>query len=128
MINNKDSAVDVFQAVVDAKHFDSKWAGIYQSICGLLFLGTPFRGAGGLNQTELVRAIQSHYEHDQVQGSNFNILNPGNETLMDLMDTFLETRKQRYKSYLACFFELNPSNVGAVYKGAPTQVYQTERD
>ena len=128
MINNKDSAVDDFQAVVDAKHSDSKWAGIYQSICGLLFLGTPFRGAGGLNQTELLRAIQSKYEHDQVQGSSFNILDPGNETLMDLMDTFFETRQQRYKAYLACFFEQKLSNVGALYKGPPTQVYQMERD
>lgn len=128
LINNKDNAVDVFQAVVDAKHSDSKWAGIYQSICGLLFLGTPFRGAEGLNQTELLRAIQSQYEHDQVQGSNFNNLDPGKETLMDLMDAFFETRQQRYKAHLACFFEQKPSNVGTVYKGPLTQVYHMERD
>lgn len=126
-INNNENAVDRFQAVVDAKQSDSKWAGIYQSICGLLFFGTPFRGAGGLSQTELLRAIQSQYEHDQVQGSNFNILDPGNETLMDLMDTFFETRQQRYKAHLACFFEQKPSNVGAIYKGPLTQVYQMER-
>ncbi|MCJ1422997.1 hypothetical protein MMC29_000878 [Sticta canariensis] len=109
----------VLKAVVDAKHSDSKWDGIYPSICGLLFLGTPFRGAGGLNHMELLRAIQSQYEHDQVQGSNFNILHPGNETLMDLMDTFFETRQQRYKAYLACFFEQKPSNVGTGYKRQP---------
>ncbi|MCJ1424696.1 hypothetical protein MMC29_002584, partial [Sticta canariensis] len=111
----------VLKAIVDAKRSESNWPGIYQSICGILFFGTPFRGAGGLDQTELLRAIQSQYEDDQIQGSNLNILAPGNETLMDLMEIFFETRREEYKAQIACFFELKPSNVGAIYNGPREQ-------
>lgn len=117
-----------FQAIVDAKRSESKWPGIYHSTCGILFFGTPFRGAEGLNQTELLGAIQSQYESHQVQGSNLNILAPGNETLMDLMDMFFETRQEKNRAHIACFFEQKPSNVGAIYKGPRTQVYQAEKN
>ena len=112
-----------FQGIVDAKRSESRWPGIYQSICGILFFGTPFRGAAGLKQTELLRAIQSQYEDDRIEESNLSILDPGNETLIDLVDIFLETRQERNKARIACFFELKPSNVGAIYKGSRTQVH-----
>ena len=88
----------------------------------MLFLGTPFRGAGGLTQTGILRAIQSQYQEDQIQGSNLHILAPGNETLLDLMDEFSETRKKRDVALVACFFEQKPSNVGAIYHGPRLQV------
>ena len=88
----------------------------------MLFLGTPFRGAGGLSQTGILRAIQSRYQEEQIQGSNLHILAPGNETLLDLMDEFSETRKERNIPRVACFFEQKPSNVGAIYKGPRLQV------
>ena len=76
----------------------------------------PFRGAGGLNQAEILQVIQNQYEDGQIQGSKLNILAPGNETLMDLMDVFFETRQERNMARVACFFEQKPSNVGAIYK------------
>lgn len=88
----------------------------------MLFFGTPFRGASGLSQARIFQAIQSQYREGQIQGSNLNILAPGNETLMDLMDDFSETRKERNLARVACFFEQKPSNVGAIYKGPPLQV------
>lgn len=115
-----------FQAIVEAKRSWNKWPGIFQSTVGMLFFGTPFRGAGGLNQSEMVRAIQSQYEDDQILGPNLNILAPGNESLMDLMDMFFETRQERHMARVACFFESKPSNVGAIYKGAPKQVGPVE--
>jgi hypothetical protein len=39
---------------------------------------------------------------------------PGNETLLDLVDAFMETRRERAKAKIACFFEMCPSNVGAI--------------
>ncbi|MCJ1429508.1 hypothetical protein MMC29_007423, partial [Sticta canariensis] len=113
----------VLKAIVDAKRAESRWRGIYQSTCGILFFGTPFRGAAGLNQTELLRAIQSQYEDDQIQRSNLNILDPGNETLVDLVDMFLETRQEKNLARIACFFELKPSNVGAIYDGPRIQKF-----
>ena len=104
------------------KRSNSNFPGIYTSTTGILFFGTPFRGAGGLNQTEMLRAIQSQYEDDQIQESNLNILAPGNEILLDLLDLFFETRQERNLARVACFFEEKPSNVGAIYRGPRIQV------
>jgi hypothetical protein len=43
-----------------------------------------------------------------------NILDPGNELLQDLVDGFGKTRSLPNKAHVACFFELQPSNVGAI--------------
>ena len=108
-----------------AKRSGDKWLDIYRSTTGMLFIGTPFRGAGGLSQAGILRAIQSQYEGEQVQGSTLNILAPGNEILLDLMDEFSETRKERNIAHVACFFEQKPSNVGAIYKGPRLQVSES---
>ena len=104
-----------------AKRSGDKWLDIYRSTTGVLFFGTPFRGAGGLSQAGILRAIQSQYKEEQIQESNLHILAPGNETLIDLMDEFSETRKERNIARVACFFEQKPSNVGAIYKGPRLQ-------
>lgn len=113
------------QATVDAKRLNSRWAGIYTSTTGLLFFGTPFRGAGGLSQAEMLQAIQSQYEDDQIQASTLNILAPGNKTLGDLLDLFFETRQERNLARVACFFEQKPSNVGAILGGPRMNVSAT---
>ena len=71
----------------------------------MLFLGTPFRGAGGLNQGEMLQAALSQNEEGQVQGAVLNVLAPGSESLMDFVDDFHATRQGKSKAYLACFFE-----------------------
>ena len=88
----------------------------------MIFFGTPFRGAAGLNQSELLLAAQSQYEGGQVQGAVLNILAPGNESLTDLMTFFFETRQEKDKAWVACFFELKSSNVGAILDGRPVYV------
>ena len=88
----------------------------------MAFFGTPFRGAGGLNQGEMLQAAYSQYEEDQVQGAVLNILVPGNESLTDLMTFFFETRQEKNKAHVACFFEQKPSNVGAILRGNRIQV------
>ena len=75
----------------------------------------------------MLLAIQSQYDDDQIQGSSLNILAPGNETLMDLMELFFETRQEKNMAQVACFFEQKPSNVGAIYKGSRIQVGQATR-
>ena len=90
----------------------------------MVFFGTPFRGVGGLSQSELVRAAQSQYEEGQVQGAVLNILAPRNEILIDLMDIFFETRQKKSKAYVACFFEQKASNVGAILSGSRIQIYE----
>ena len=90
--------------------------------------GTPFRGAGGLNQTEMIRAAHSQYEEDQVQGEILNILSSSNESLIDLTTCFLETRGEYGKAHIACFFEQKSSNVGAILRGSWIQVSQEDLD
>lgn len=51
-----------------------------------------------------------------------NILAPENETLIDLMDDFSETRKERNLARVTYFFEQKLSNVDAIYKESPLQV------
>ncbi len=121
-IGSEQIRIKKVQATVVAKRSGDKWLDIYRSTTGMLFFGTPFRGASGLSQARILQAIQSQYREGQIQGSNLNILAPGNETLMDLMDDFSETRKEGNIARLACFFEQKPSNVGAIYQGPPLQV------
>ena len=99
--------------MADAKRNHTDWPGIFTSTTGMIFFGTPFRGAAGLNQNELLLAAQSQYEEDQVQGAALNILVPGNDSLADLMTLYFETRQEKWKAHVACFFELKSSNVGA---------------
>lgn len=93
-----------------------------------MFFGTPFRGAGGLSQDEMLRAAQSQYEEGQVQGAVLHILAPGNETLMDLMTLFFETRQEKDKAHIACFYEKKSSNVGAILGGTRIQVRGSSLD
>ena len=51
-----------------------------------------------------------------------NILAPGNESLTDLMTFFFETRLEKNKAHVACFYEQKPSNVGAILRGSRIQV------
>ena len=88
----------------------------------MVFFGTSFRGAGGFNQSEIIRAAQSQYEDDQVLGENLNVLAPRNECLVDLMDVYFETRQENNKAYVACFYEQKPSNVGVILRGSRVQV------
>lgn len=80
--------IDAARTIVDAKRSRDKWPAIYQSTVDVMFFGTPFRGADGLNQSEMLLAIQSQYDNDQIQGFSVNILASGNETLKDLMELF----------------------------------------
>jgi hypothetical protein len=102
------------QALVKAYHDTKQWHGIFQSTTGLVFFGTPFRGAEGMSQSEMLQAALSEYEQEEVHTEVLTILDPGNELLQDLVDEFGTTRSLPNKAQVACFFELQPSNVGAI--------------
>jgi hypothetical protein len=100
------------QALLDAHHEDSKWPGVFASTTGLIFFGTPFRGAEGMSQMEMLTAAQSEYQKHEIQADTLATLQPGNEFLQDVVDQFGKTRRQAHKAQVACFYELKPSNVG----------------
>ncbi|KAF1961532.1 hypothetical protein CC80DRAFT_402666 [Byssothecium circinans] len=104
----------VLKALLDARHTQSEWPGIYASTTGLIFFGTPFRGAEGMSQMEMLEAARREYEKEEVQLDVLKILEPGNEFLQDLVDQFGKTRKEADKAAVACFYELKSSNVGKI--------------
>ena len=111
------------QALIEAKWNGDEWPGIFKSTTGLLFLGTPFRGTGGLSVSEMLLRAERIYGDHQVQGAILNILTPGNETLLDLIDTFFkQTRQEDHKALIACFYELKASNVGRFVGGTQMEV------
>jgi hypothetical protein len=87
---------------------------MFASTTGLIFFGTPFRGAEGMSQVEMLAAAQREYEEDEVQTDILKILEPGNEFLQEVVDQFLKTRRQVNKAQVACFYELKSSNVGRI--------------
>jgi hypothetical protein len=104
----------VSQALLDARSDESEWPGIVTSTTGLLFFGTPFRGAEGMSQMEMLDAARSEYDEDEVQSDIIRVLDQGNEFLQDIVDQFGRTRRQINRSKVACFFELKASNVGKI--------------
>ncbi|KAF2732461.1 hypothetical protein EJ04DRAFT_335557 [Polyplosphaeria fusca] len=104
----------VLKALLDARREEEEWPGIFNSTGGLLFFGTPFRGAEGMSQMEMLEAARREYKEDDVQPQILQILQPGNEFLQDLVDQFGRTRKLANRAVVACFFELKASNVGKI--------------
>jgi hypothetical protein len=102
------------QALLDARQHESEWPGVFASTTGLIFFGTPFRGAEGMSQVEMLAAAQREYQHDEIQPQVLKILEPGNEFLQELADQFGKTRALANKAQVACFYELKSSNVGRI--------------
>jgi hypothetical protein len=110
----KERTAKASQALIDARHDESEWPGIFASTTGLIFLGTPFRGAEGMSQVEMLAAAQREYQQDEIQPEVLKILEPGNEFLQEVVDQFGKTRRQPNKAQVACFYELKSSNIGRI--------------
>jgi hypothetical protein len=80
----------------------------------MIFLGTPFRGAPGLTQAEMIGAAEALYR-DTVQGEILRILDPGDEILLDMVHVFEKIRGQSSnKAQITCFYEQKPCNVKGI--------------
>ncbi|PSN70659.1 hypothetical protein BS50DRAFT_463049, partial [Corynespora cassiicola Philippines] len=55
----------VLKALLEARHSESEWPGVFASTTGLVFFGTPFRGAEGMSQVEMLAAARQEYEEDE---------------------------------------------------------------
>jgi hypothetical protein len=97
-----------------SEQFPDDWPGIYESVGGMIFLGTPFRGAPGLTQAEMIHAAAALYRNT-VQGEVLRILDPGDELLLEMVHVFEKIRtRSSNKAQIACFFEQKPCNVKAI--------------
>ena len=102
------------EALLDAKEEVDERRGVFTSTTGLMFFGTPFRGAEGMSQVEMLEAALREYDADQIQADVLQILQPGNEFLQELVDKFGRMRSQQSQAEVACFYELKSSNVGGI--------------
>jgi disulfide oxidoreductase YuzD len=83
------------------------------STTGILFLGTPFRGANQeLSQGAILQAARRQYGDDLVQKQSLKILRPENEDLSDLMDCFNSIQQEAYMPNMICFYEEIVSDIG----------------
>jgi hypothetical protein len=105
------------KTLLEAKENESDWPGIFTSTTGVIFFGTPFRGAEGMTQSEMLDAARREYEEDEIVPTVLEVLRPGNEFLQDLVDKFGKSQSRPNKVPVACFFELKVSNVGAIVGG-----------
>jgi hypothetical protein len=88
---------------------------VFSSTTGLIFFGTPFRGAEGMNQMEMLEAARREHHEDQVLPTTLEVLQPGNVYLKEVVEGYLKkTRGQTNKTQIACFYELKSSNVGRI--------------
>lgn len=108
----------------------SDYPGIYDSITGILFLGTPHQGW----EMSAIPAVGETYE--LIQQQRFRIedgllqtLAPGNPILVDTAADFTRHVKQRTAPpELFCFFERRPTDVGRILglEGSTTMLLRSE--
>ncbi|KAI9858972.1 MAG: hypothetical protein M1824_003973 [Vezdaea acicularis] len=105
----------IVMTVIKARISKSLYPGIFDSIAGILFFGTPFRGTHKeLSQGAILQRALAEYEEDKVQRGNLAILDPGNEILSDLVDQYFEIQLEGNLPRMVCFYELQSSNIGGI--------------
>jgi hypothetical protein len=88
---------------------------VYESVTGLVFLGTPFREThDSLSQGEILRRAYELFAENPVHGENLNVLQAGGESLIDLVDNYLRIARQGTMPKIACFYEQKASFVGKI--------------
>nr|KAK5442892.1 hypothetical protein LTR18_005569 [Exophiala xenobiotica] len=103
------------KVVCDAYHDREEWPGIVDAVRGLVFFGTPFRGADGMSQSEMVQAAAGEYTEEDIEREPLHILDPSNELLQDMVDNFQKRVWVKMPhAQVACFFELQASEIGAI--------------
>ena len=101
------------EALLAARRDPKEWGDIFDWTTGLVFFGTPFRGALGMKQVELLEAARLKYSTEEIQGETLRILQSGNETLVNLVNEFCQLRRQGTK--VRCFYELKETAVGKLF-------------
>ena len=68
-----------------------------------------------MSQSEMVQAAAREYAEEDIEREALHILDPGNELLQDLVDDFQKrVWGNMPQTRIACFFELQASEIGAI--------------
>ncbi|KAK5327659.1 hypothetical protein LTR93_003045 [Exophiala xenobiotica] len=90
-------------------------SGIFNAVRGLVFFGTPFRGAVGMSVSQMVQAASQEYEKEDIETKPLEVLELGNELLQTLLDDFQTWVWPRMlQTQMACFYELQASEIGRI--------------
>ncbi|KAJ9494223.1 hypothetical protein H2202_010284 [Exophiala xenobiotica] len=86
-----------------------KSSDIFNAVRGLVFFGTPFRGAVGMS------AAAQEYEKEDIETKPLEVLEQGNELLQTLLDDFQAwVWPKMLQTQMACFYELQASEIGGI--------------
>ena len=81
-----------------------------------------------MSQIEMVQAAAQEYAAEDIERDPLLILDPGNELLQDLGDRFQRrVWGNMPKAKMACFFEMQASEVGAIVGGNRRKVGRSPR-
>ncbi|GKZ78533.1 hypothetical protein AnigIFM56816_002206 [Aspergillus niger] len=110
---------------------------IFSSTVGVIFMGTPFRGAhGGLSNGEILAAadeqIRMLKDEDErreaiIVKRILDILTPGNESLFNLLTNFLSIPDDLMPQLL-CLYETQPANVWKIIGHSKNKEILVPRD
>jgi len=109
------------QAYVNAKLDPDQYPGIYDSITGIVFLGTPHRGNLESKATQAVIFDAIARARMQVQDNILHTLAQDNDTLLNVVTQFTrDVGKRQRPPELYCFYEQKACNVGGETAGIET--------
>ncbi|KAI0405471.1 hypothetical protein F4802DRAFT_186339 [Xylaria palmicola] len=92
---------------------------IFDSVIGIAFMGTPFRGAESTGRREMEEKARMLY--DDVYPGILRITQSNDEMLKGIVSEFMRKRGDSCNpARLVCFFELEPCYVTAVVDGKKT--------
>ncbi|KAJ8119829.1 hypothetical protein ONZ43_g3305 [Nemania bipapillata] len=105
----------VMQALVTAANNEDD-RHIYESLAGIVFMGTPFRGAEQGRQAQMISEARERYI--DVDPTILRITQPNDEMLSHVVTQFMDKRaKSHNPAPIVCFYEMEPCDVMAVVNG-----------
>jgi hypothetical protein len=108
---------DVSKALLQARLEDWRWPGLFKSVIGLLFLGTPFKGTHNMLHTEILDHAETRFGSSNVMHENHRASKADNDWLRDLVNDFcLQMRQEAAMPKIACFYEEKPTDLGLFLK------------
>jgi hypothetical protein len=88
----------------------------------LLFFGTPFRGARGIDQ--MLEVARREFDADKIHPEALRTMEPENPYVRDIVDRFCKLHKEAPKKSVFCFYELKATKIGKIVGETPQMVRQ----
>lgn len=90
----------------------NQFGGIFNCTVGLVFFGTPFRGANEVLRSHAKLLEYAERIHQEVYHENYQTFDPGNDALLNVVEDFLEATGDGFKPKTICFYEKKRTDVG----------------